>query len=331
MSTSCENSRSSPYSNDLRWRLVWQVLALQLPIKKVAANLSVDGSTVRRIVRLFETTGSVNKKAYPSEKSFRKITKSAELFILHLVIDKPGLYLRELKNELELQLGIDVTESAICVFLNKAGFTRQRLKLYAVQRDDDLREKFAADISLFSSHMLLFLDETGTDHRDTFRTKGYSLRGRPARKQQLLVRGEHISAICIMSVEGILACRIVRGSVDGETFIEFIENSLMPNVMPFNGNNSRSIVIMDNCTIHHVSEVTQLLQEVGVLIYWLPPYSPDMNPIEELFSKAKAMMRAMQDEMQAIQDIDTIVYSAFSTITPQDCEGWIADSKIYNQ
>ena len=142
MSTSCENSRSSPYSNDLRWRLVWQVLALQLPIKKVAANLSVDGSTVR----LFETTGSVNKKAYPSEKSFRKITKSAELFILHLVW--------------------------------------------------------------------------------------------PARKQQLLVRGEHISAICIMSVEGILACRIVRGSVDGETFIEFIENSLMPNVMPFNGNNS---------------------------------------------------------------------------------------------
>lgn len=327
---SCEHSRSSAYSNDLRWRLVWQTLALQLPTKQVALNLSVDESTVRRTVRRFETTGTVDKKAYPSEKSFRKITKSAEFFILHLVMDRPSIYLRELRSELQIQLGIDVTESAICVFLHKAGFTKQRLKLYAAQRDDDLRAKFASDMSLFSTHMLLFLDETGTDNRDALRAKGYSLRGKPAKKQNILVRGEHVSAMCVMSMEGILTCRIVRGGVDGDKFIEFVENLLMPNVMPFNGNNSRSVVIMDNCAIHHVTEVTQLLQETGVLVYWLPPYSPDMNPIEEAFSKAKAMMRAMENEMQAINDIDTVVYSAFSTITSCDCEGWIADSGIYS-
>lgn len=211
------------------------------------------------------------------------------------------------------ELGVDVTESAICVYLHKAGFTRQRLKLYALQRNDDLRAKFASDVSLYSLDMLLFLDETGTDRRDTLRTKGYSLRGKPAKKQKLLVRGEHVSAMCIMSVEGILTCRIVRGGVDGDQFVEFVENSLKPKVLPFNGTNPRSVIILDNCAIHHVDEVTQLLQETGALVNWLPPYSPDMNPIEEAFSKAKAMMKAMENEMQAIDDIDTIVYSAFST------------------
>ena len=61
--------------------------------------------------------------------------------------------------------------------------------------------------------MLVFLDETGTDSRETFRKKGYSLRGRPAKSQKLIVRGEHISVLCLMSTEGILACKVARGGV----------------------------------------------------------------------------------------------------------------------
>ena len=75
---------------------------------------------------------------------------------------------------------------------------------------------------------------------------------------------------------------------------------------------------MDNCSVHHIQEVTDLVQQTGALIYWLPPYSPDMNPIEAAFSKAKAMMKAMEYEMATLMDIDTIVYSAFSTITSHD-------------
>ena len=169
-----------------------------LPTKQVAMSLNVDESTVKRTMRLFKNTGTVNKKEYPSEQSFRKITKPAEFFILHLVMDRPGIYLREVRIELLHELGIDVTESAICVYLHKAGFTRQRLRVYAVQRDDDLRAKFASDVSLYNLDMLIFLDETGTDRRDSLRTKGYSIRGKPVQKQNLLVRGEHVSAMCMM-------------------------------------------------------------------------------------------------------------------------------------
>ena len=86
---------------------------------------------------------------------------------------------------------------------------------------------------------------------------------------------------------------------------------------------------MHNCAIHHVSEVTDLIQQIGALIYWLPPYSPNMNPIEHAFSKAKAMMKAMKNVMEGWMDIDTIMYSAFSTITTGDCEHWIAETGIY--
>ena len=78
--------------------------------------------------------------------------------------------------------------------------------------------------------------------------------------------------------------------------------------------------VFSSCIIHHIADVTVLIQQTGALVYWLPPYSPDLNPIEEAFSKAKAVMKAMEYEIQVLTDIDTIMYSAFSTITAQDCE-----------
>jgi len=90
-----------------------------------------------------------------------------------------------------------------------------------------------------------------------------------------------------MSTEGVLACKVARGSMNGDTFLEFVENLLMPNLMPFSGYNLRSIVIMDNCSIHPIDDVTELIQQTGALVHWLPPYSPHYSPIEEAFSKTK--------------------------------------------
>ena len=98
----------------------------------------------------------------------------------------------------------------MCNFLHKAGFTRQRLKLYALQQDGSIRKKkFAVKVSILNVEMLVFLDESGCDNRDSLRKKGYSLSGKPARKQKLLVRWEHVSILCTMSVEGTLLCNLV--------------------------------------------------------------------------------------------------------------------------
>ena len=121
--TSCEKLRSSAYSEDLRWRVIWQRYALGCSRQEVAGNLSIDKSTVSRTTTLFNTSGTVSKKSYPSERAYRKITLPVQLLIFKLVIEKPGIRLREIQEELLDVLWVDISESAIYRFLYKSGFT----------------------------------------------------------------------------------------------------------------------------------------------------------------------------------------------------------------
>ena len=114
--SSCEASRTSAYSHDLRWRIVWQREALNLSVREVAGNLCVDPSTVSRITTLFRTTGDVAKKPYPSERASRKLTEPAQFFVIYLILDRPGIYLREVQLELQTQLGLNISQSALCKF-----------------------------------------------------------------------------------------------------------------------------------------------------------------------------------------------------------------------
>ena len=103
----------------------------------------------------------------------------------------------------------------------------------------------------------------------------YSLRGMPLTDKRLLVCGDRYSAIPIMSIEGIY---ITEGTVDGQTFSEFVRSYLLPVLLPFNNVNPRSFVIMDNASIHHVQEVSDLIEtQAGAKLHYLTPYSPDMN------------------------------------------------------
>ena len=138
------------------------------------------------------------------------------------------------------------------------------------------------------------------------------------------MRGERISAIAAMTVNGILDLQIVRGSVNGEILIDFIHRVLLPYLMPFNGENPNSVVLLDNCSVHHVEGVVEPMQEMGTIVHFLPPYSPDLTPIELLFSKVKSLIHAMEMEMNALNDIDTIALAAFSCITSDDCKSWIS-------
>ena len=100
--------------------------------------------------------------------------------------------------------------------------------------------------------------------------------------------------------------------------------------MPFDGVHPNSVVILDNCSIHYTSEVISAIQDTGAILHFLPPYFPDWNLAEGAFSKVKTVMKAIEMEMQTTEDIDTIIYAAFSFITYEDCIGWIKDSGINN-
>ena len=114
---SCESSRCSAYSEDLRWHIVYQCLGLDFSCRKVASNIGVDPSTVSRVVRLFQCTGSVTKKKYDSSTLPRKLTDIVQFLILQLVIEHPGIFIHEIQTEVEHVLKLELALSTMSVLI----------------------------------------------------------------------------------------------------------------------------------------------------------------------------------------------------------------------
>lgn len=131
-----------------------------------------------------------------------------------------------------------------------------------------------------------------------------------------------------MSLASLLDVKTINGTSDGDVFYNFVHTHLLPHLMPFNGTNPHLVVILDNCSIHHVPEVAKSIQDVGALLIYLPPYSPDLNPIEELFSKVKKVMKSLELEMDQ-NDIETLLLASFASVTTEDCAGWIYHTGVY--
>ena len=125
-----------------------------------------------------------------------------------------------------------------------------------------------------------------------------------------------------MSSDGIVAVKQTQQTVDSSIFFEFVCGSPLPNLQPFDGTNSHSVVVMDSCSVHRVEEVKELFREAGVLLLFLPPYSPDLTPIELLFSKIKYYLKQHIDTINAIPDPGPVITAAFNGITSEDCLAW---------
>ena len=172
--------------------------------------------------------------------------------------------------------------------------------------------------------MLLFIDESGTDRRDSLRKFGYSLIGKPALSTSLLLRGKCYSVIAALSLHGVADTYITSKTVSADVFQDFVDKSLLRHIMPFDGLNANSVVILDKASIHHVCHIVETIESVGVLIHFLPAYSPDFNPIEEAFAKVKAYLKANEAAIQASNDeqLQDYILAGFASITSEDCHGW---------
>ena len=225
---------------------MWQKEALGLKTSEVAARLGVDPRTVRRITRKFKLTGCLTKKHPVRSHPLRKLSSPVQFNIANPILQRQGIYLHEIQHQILQDHGEQISASSICRFLQKSGFTRQKLKIAASQRDDLVRANFVSEVSMYNPEMLIFLDESGSDRRNCIRRYGYSVRGRPLVSHKFLSRGIRVNSIAFLSVFGMLDCKTVKHTVDGNTFYKFVQSALLPNLMPFDGYNPHSIVIMDN-------------------------------------------------------------------------------------
>ena len=157
---------------------------------------------------------------------------------------------------------------------------------------------------------------------------GYGIRGITPTSHHLLCYGDRISAIGVISMRGVEDVYIVEGNVDGDMFLRFVQTSLLNTIQPFDGNNSRSVVVLDNASIHHMEAVCDLISAAGALIRFLPPYSPDLNPIEEVFSKVKGYLIENEIAYKSTSEPTIIILEAFGSVTKQDCINYIKHSVL---
>jgi transposase len=147
------------------------------------------------------------------------------------------------------------------------------------------RDVWKAEQPKLDPDQLVFIDETWAT---TNMTRRY---GRCPKGQRLICPVPHghwksITFVAALRTDGLTAPMVLDGPMNGDRFVKYIETVLVPTLKPGN------IVILDNLSCHKRSEVVELIERAGASVRFLPPYSPDLNPIELAFSKLKGMLRS---------------------------------------
>lgn len=147
-------------------------------------------------------------------------------------------------------------------------------------------------------------------------TRGYARAPRHLRAVCAVPRnhGQNQSLICALSLAGPMAPLVIDGPLNGEVFEWYVREELCPALT------AGQVVVLDNLSSHHRKSIRTLIEAQGCTLLYLSPYSPDLNPIELLFSKLKALVRG--DAPRTVQNVIERIGSALQTIMPKEIQGW---------
>lgn len=127
--------------------------------------------------------------------------------------------------------------------------------------------------------------------------------------------GRNQTLICALQRTGPLAPLVMTGAVNGPSFEWYVRELLCPALLP------GQVVIMDNLSSHHRASVRTLIEARGCRLLFLPPYSPDLNPIELMFSKVKAWVRA--GSWRTMDEVLSAIWAALAAVTSQEAAAWL--------
>lgn len=239
---------------------------------------------IRRNLRLF---GNVH--APPNRVGRRRsITPLMLEALFDHLLEKPGLYLDEMAIFLWDELQMLATTSSIRRALVSNGLSRKTARQKAKEQNAELREIYLHNLSEFESYHLVYVDESGCDKRISFRRTGWSPLGVAPRQVSQFHRDERYQILPAYAQDGLVLSRVFRGSTDAIVFEDFIDELLRHcGRWP----EPKSVLVMDNASFHYSERISQMCADAGVKVVYLPPYSPDLNPIEEFFSELKGFIK----------------------------------------
>jgi transposase len=195
-------------------------------------------------------------------------------------------------------------------------WTRKRLQKIPVERNSDrvvdLRRSYCEIISNVPSDSLIFLDETGFNLHTSY-NYGYSPAGQPAVIGLPANRGRNLSLITTISMYGLVSYAIIDGPVNGDVFSSYLEIDMLPRLQK-----RIPTVVMDNARIHHVAKVSKWATDNGIQIQYLPPYSPQLNPVENLYASIKMKLNNTRPHPSSTEELRLILNSILDAIVDVD-------------
>jgi len=164
---------------------------------------------------------------------------------------------------------------------------------------------------------LVFIDETGAT------TKMARLRGRSPRGERCRAAIPHghwktTTLVAGLRLDGMTAPMVIDGAMNGGAFAAYAEHLLAPTLAP------GDIVVMDNLPAHRVKGAREAIEKAGARLLFLPPYSPDFNPIEQAFAKLKALLR--KAAARTVDALEAAIAVALDAFTPGECANYFTNS-----
>jgi transposase len=189
--------------------------------------------------------------------------------------------------------------------------------MYAAEKTSDRvqkkRAEFREQVRDIPAEDLVFVDESGVNLA-MVRLYARAIKGKRARGERPQKRGENISIISALSLKEVLASSNIYGAVDTIVFEAFIFTKLVPALW------EGAYVVIDNAKIHFGEMLKEAIENAGAKLIYLSPYSPEFSPIENFWSKVKAILRKLQ--ARTYQDLIDSITDAMLQVTQNDIRNW---------
>ncbi|MFA6205265.1 MAG: IS630 family transposase [Methylocystis sp.] len=304
------------YSQDLRDRVIDAALA-GVPARHAAARFGVGDATAIVWVRRARETGerTARKQGQPRRS---KLDPHRD-YLLGLIEATPDLTISELLERLLAERGVKASRATLWTFLDRCGLTFKKKTAHASEQDrPDVKARreawFESQLDL-DPERLVFIDETWTT-TNMARKCGREQKGERLRASVPHGHWKTTTFIGGLRCDRMTAPMVLDGPVNGQWFQAYVDQVLVPTLSP------DDIVIMDNLGSHKGAGVRKAIEAAGATLLYLPPYSPDFNPIEKAFSKLKALLRkAAERTVDALWDRIGLLLKEFS---PTECANFFA-------
>ncbi len=310
-----------PYSHDLRVRIF--NYSLTHSIRKTARIFQVSPNTVYLLKCLFIETGNLNPRDHPLEHS-HLITPEGEMYLCLLLSEENDLTLTELIERYELAYGIRVSIGTMYNTLERLRITRKKKTFSDPKKNSDAaqvdKENYDEQLEMIAPEQRLYLDETGSC-LNMSPLYGRSQEGERAYDQKPTYPSTTVSTVAILSENGMKAEYTYSGSLNAKLFILYLDTFVLPII------ENKQTLIMDRHPVHRAKTVQKYLHQNNIKFLYLPAYSPELNPIEEAFSKIKQYIK--KQKARTINELLKVLKTAFEIITKNDVVGYFDHAAEY--